>query len=105
MLGFLAERRAGQDREVEDLHFGVEAAGVDVVEAAADGIDRVAGQADDQIDFHLDSQIEHRPGAALEGPEVVVAVHQFHRQRIDRLQADFDFGESRRRAAAGRRPA
>ncbi len=94
LLGFLPERCAGEDGQVENLHLAVKTAAVDVLDAAADGIDRVAGEADDQIDFDFDAQVEHRAGAALERAEIVVAVHQFHGQRIDRLQADFNFVEA-----------
>src|SRR5207249_3474657 len=79
--------------QIEDLHAAVQAGIAQVVHAAADRLGRVAGEADDQVDFDLDADVQHRFHTPLERLHVVLAVHQCHGQRVDRLQADFDLGE------------
>ena len=100
--GLVPERRAGQDRQVEDLNVAVQVAVAQVAERAHHRFGRVARQADDQIDLHADALVTHRPDAALESLQVVLPVHQAHRVRVDRLQPDLDLGEVGRAEQPGR---
>ena len=63
------------------------------LDAATHRIDRVAGQAEDQIDLDLDSLRHHGPHAPFEGRQVGWPAHQFPRPGLDRLQADLHFAE------------
>src|ERR1700677_3519536 len=87
---------------MKDLHLRKESAVVEVAHAAANRLDRVAGQAQDQVDLDLDAFAQHGANAALKGPQVVLAVHHGHGPRLDRLQTDLDFREIRLTQQPGR---
>ncbi len=91
LFGFLAERRTGQDGQVEYLSRGEELARCQVLKAATHRSDCVTRQADNQIDFDFDASVHQRAYAALERLQIILAIHQRLSLGIDRLQPDFDF--------------
>ena len=93
LLGLAAKGRAGQDRQVEHLRLRVCPGAKQEVDAAPHRIDRIARQAEDQIDAGLDPFGHDRLDAPLERRQVGRPAHQLPRPRLDRLQPDLDFVE------------
>ena len=94
--GFAAKFGAGQDREIENLNFRLGAELGEKFDPPANRIDRIARQAEDQIEPHANAFRHQRANAALPSVEIHGPAHQPMRKRFDRLQADFQFREIRR---------